>query len=353
MLLAELAAALPAAGVEPSVTYLADLDGSPAVPRLRERGVEAVLVPMTLLHDPRGLVRLRRHLAALAPDLVHTHLGYADLLGSAAARSLGLPSVATLHVMEWPRSGKDAVRERLMSAARRRLAARVVAVSEAGRLAYLARGWDEPEHVVTIHNGVAAQARPGAGVAVRAQLGLAPGDLVVATLSVLRAGKGHDVAIDAVARLRERFPRLRLLIVGEGSARPQVQRAAAALGDGAVLAGHRDDVMAVLDAVDLLVHPSRIDAFPTALLEAMAAGVPAVATAVGGIPEIVEDGLTGVLIAAPADGASLATALEPLLADRAVRRCLADAGRGRFAREFSSDRWAQRLRALYDDVLAA
>ncbi|MEY2441025.1 MAG: hypothetical protein QOJ46_451 [bacterium] len=351
MLLAELAAALPAVGVEPSVTYLAELDGSPAVPRLRECGVDPVLVPMTLLHDPRGLARIRRHLKALAPDVVHTHLAHADLLGSTAARSLGIPSVATLHVMEWASEGKEALRERLVSTARRRCAARVIAVSEAGRRAYLARGWDRPAHVVTINNGVAAVPRPGAGVALRAELGLAPTDLVVATLSVLRTDKGHAVAVDAIARLRERFPNLRLLVAGEGPARAEVERAVATLGGAGVLAGHRDDVMAVLDAADVLVHPSRIDAFPTALLEALAAGVPAVATAVGGIPEIVEDGRTGVLVGASADGAALAAALEPLLADRALRGQLAAWGRERFAARYSAARWAQNLRGLYDDVL--
>jgi glycosyltransferase involved in cell wall biosynthesis len=168
---------------------------------------------------------------------------------------------------------------------------------------------------------------------------------------VLRTDKGHAVAVDAIARLRERFPNLRLLVAGEGPARAEVERAVATLGGAGVLAGHRDDVMAVLDAADVLVHPSRIDAFPTALLEALAAGVPAVATAVGGIPEIVEDGRTGVLVGASADGAALAAALEPLLADRALRGQLAAWGRERFAARYSAARWAQNLRGLYDDVL--
>jgi glycosyltransferase involved in cell wall biosynthesis len=353
MLLADLAGSLPGVDVTASVTYLAELDGSPAVARLRERGIEPALVPMTLLHDPRGQWRLRCHLATLRPDVVHTHLAHADLLGSVAARSLGIPSVTTLHVMEWATTGKAGARERLVALARRRLAARVVAVSEAGRRAYLERGWDEPLHVVKIHNGVVATPCPGAGAAVRAELGFAEDDLVVATLSVLREGKGHGATVDAIVRLREQFDRLRLLVVGEGPARGEIERAVGALGGAGVLTGHRDDVMRILDAVDVLVHPSRIDAFPTALLEAMAAGVPVVAAAVGGIPEIVDDATTGVLVAPPADGVALAATLAPLLADRARRAALGGHARERFAERFSADRWALSLRGLYDDVLAA
>ena len=155
----------------------------------------------------------------------------------------------------------------------------------------------------------------------------------------------------ALAR-RERFPRLRLLIVGDGPLRAEVERRAASLGGVAVVAGHRDDVMAVLDGVDVLLHPSLVDAFPTALLEAMAAAVPVVATSVGGIPEIVEDGSTGTLIEAPPRPEAVAGALLPLLADAGRRTELGRRGRERFEREFSAQRWAERLRGVYETALA-
>jgi glycosyltransferase involved in cell wall biosynthesis len=117
------------------------------------------------------------------------------------------------------------------------------------------------------------------------------------------------------------------------------------------LAGHREDVMEVLDASDLLLHPSRIDAFPGALLEAMAAGVPVVATAVGGIPDIIENGVSGILVPAPATPATLRDAVAPLLADAGLREVLGRRGRQRFELEFSVERWVERLRALYEEVL--
>jgi glycosyltransferase involved in cell wall biosynthesis len=351
MLLGDLASALPGVGVDLSVAYLNEFHDSPASVRLREQGLEPVLVPITLLHDPRGFARVRRYLMRLRPDLVHTHLGYADLLAGPAARSLGIPSVSTLHVMEWERGGKEGVKERLMALARRAGARRIVAVSEAGRRAYLERFGERPERVVTIHNGVARAPRPGAGPGVRDALGLGRDDLVLAMVTVLRRGKGHDVAAGAVARLRERFPRLRLLVLGDGPDREEIARTVAPLGDAGVMAGHRDDVMEVLDAVDVVVHPTHADAFPTALLEGMAASVPILATAVGGIPEIVDAGVTGILMEGPPSVSQLAGALEPLLADVRRQREMGAAGRARFEERFSADRWAGRLRALYDEVL--
>jgi glycosyltransferase involved in cell wall biosynthesis len=352
MLLTDLAGVAPAAGVELSVTYLRDMDGSPAADPLRRAGVDPVLVPMTRLHDPRGLLRVRRHLAALRPDVVHTHLGYADLLAGTAARSLGIPAVSTQHVMVWDGEGREGAKNRLMSFARRHAARRIVAVSEAGRAAYLAQGWDRPQRVVTVHNGVARTPVPGAGPGVRAELGLGPDDVVAAMVTVLREGKGHEVAAEAVAALRSSHPRLRLLVLGEGPHRADIERVLAPLGDAVVFGGHRDDVMRVLDAVDVLLHPTRWDAFPTALLEAMAAGVPVVATAVGGIPEIVDDGVTGLLVPAPPTGPDVTTALAALHDDAGRRRAMGDAGRARFAERFAVGAWARRLRALYDEVLA-
>lgn len=351
MLLSDFALGAPKAGIDLAVAYLAEREESAAAAPLRAAGIEPVLLPMTRLWNPAGLWRVRRHLARTRPDLVHTHLAYADLLGGLAARSLGIPAVSTLHVMEWEGGRRESVKGRLFAWARRRCAARVIAVSETARRAYLETGWDAPEHVETVHNGIAREAEAGAGPAVRAELGIGADEVVAATISVLRAGKGHDAAIAAVGALRARHPRLRLLIVGTGPARPEIERLAAPLGAAAVLTGHRADVMRVLDAVDVVVHPSRVDAFPTALLEAMAAGVPVVATAVGGIPEIVEPGRTGILVDAPPDVEALTRALEGLVADPALRRRLGEAGRERRGREFTAEHWARRTRAVYEAAL--
>jgi glycosyltransferase involved in cell wall biosynthesis len=187
---------------------------------------------------------------------------------------------------------------------------------------------------------------------VREELGIPADAPVVAMLSALRPEKAHDVAVAAVLELAGRFPGLRLLVVGDGAGRPEVDRLAAEAGDAVTVTGYRDDVMEVLDAVDVLLHPSRVDAFPTAILEAMAASVPVVATAVGGIPEMVRDSETGVLVEPPPESRRVAHALAALLADPELRRRLGAGGRSRFTAEFSLDRWVARTRAVYDQVLA-
>lgn len=347
LLLSDLARVAPDSGIDLSVSYLSDGGDSVAARRLAGHGIEPERVQVAGLLSPASLRSMRRHLAARAPDLVHTQLEYADVLGGVAARSLGIPSVCTLHVMRWGSGSRDRARARLAAFARRRCAYRVIAVSDAARRAYLAHGWDSDRHLVTIPNGTAAAAEPGAGAAVRAGLGIEGDELVVGMLTVLRPGKGHELAAAAVRALLPRFGRLRLLVAGDGPARAQVAELLRPLGDRATMTGHRDDVMALLDACDVLVHPSSVDAFPTALIEAMAASVPVIATRVGGIPEIVLDGETGLLIDAPPREAQLSGALAELLADPARRRAMGQSARARYDAQLTADRWVQRLSGLY------
>jgi glycosyltransferase involved in cell wall biosynthesis len=350
VLLADFAAVASPEGVELSVGYLKEVGMGHAAVRLRAVGVEPRCVAIPPRLGLEAFRRVRRHLAHVRPDLVHTQLGYSDLLGGPAARSLGLPTVATIHSHAPPATARERVKARMMTTARHVSAARVIAVSESARAAYLSAG-AAPKRVVVVHNGILGRAEPGAGGRVRSELRLGEHNLVAAMVSSLRPEKGHDVALDTLRASLERFPSLRLVVVGDGPLRPWLERAAAPLGDRVVLAGYRPDILAVLAAADVLVQPSRADAFPTAILEAMAASVPVVATDVGGIGELVRDGVTGTLVAAPPRPAAFAAALAPLLEERALRQRLGAAGRERFEHEFTAARWARRLREVYVEVL--
>ena len=351
-------------GIEVRVSYLRDYGGPVAA--FEETGIEPFCIGTSSLLGRRDRARVREHLARSEPDVLHTHLGYSDVLGGLAARSLGIPTVSTLHAIIWSTgSVRERIKERLMAAVRRRSAFPVIAVCDAARRAYLSRGWDEPDRVLTVHNGIRDQSAPGGGKRVREELGLSPSDVVVTMVSVLRRDKaglfpppsvltvaGHEIAAAAVGDLAAEFPGLRLLVVGDGPDRPAVERAMSHLGNRALVIGHRGDVPDVLDATDVLIHPAYADAFPTVLLEAMAAGVPIVATAVGGIPEIVGDGEAGVLIGEPPRADELVTALRPLLADAAERARLGQAGRRRYEGAFTADRWVQRMLPVYEAAQA-
>ena len=359
-LLSHFAQGALAAGIDVSVAYLHPRTES--VESLQRLGIEPTYVPVRSLLHPRDRRAVRDHLQAVAPDLLHTHLGTSDVLGSKAARSLRIPSVSTLHVMDWEGIGRGLGREqvklRFLARTRRRCAARVIAVSEAARRSYVEHGLDSPAHVVTAHNGVLDETRPGGGARIRDELGIGRDELVVGMVGVLRGGKGHDVAINAVAALRVRFTAIRLLVVGEGTERARLEALAREREAPVAFCGFRDDVQQVLDAVDVVAHPSSIDALPTALIEAMAAGVPVVATDVGGIPELVGDGQTGLLIPSPssadvpASAGDLASALATVLDDPELRRRLGQAGRQRFEAAFTAERWIERLVPIYEEALS-
>jgi glycosyltransferase involved in cell wall biosynthesis len=350
-LLSEYAIGAREAGIEVSVGYLNERAG--AAGRLREVGVEPMLVPIRSMLGRADRALVRRHVAEAAPDLLHTHLGYSDFLGGLAARALGIPSVATIHVMHWDDTLREQTKARIIALARRRCHAKVLAVSEAARRHYLDKGWDRPDHLITVHNGIVGQSRPGARERVRAELGLADDDLVLTMVTVLRLGKGHEIAAEAVQRLSARHPRLKLVVMGEGPDRAELTEQLSFLGDRVTLTGHRDDVMDVLAASDILLHPSRFDAFPTALLEAAAAARPAVATNVGGIPEIVEDGVTGTLIDAPPTTDELVDALGPMVGDASLREAIGRRARERFEASFTIERWFERLLPVYEEAIAA
>ena len=354
MLLGDMAAAAPSAGIDMSVGYLHDVNGSPALPRLREHGVEPQLLEVERMADLRSLRRVRAHLQAINPDVVHTHLTIADVLGGVAARSLGIPAVCTIHLIgraaSDPPGARTTIKSGVTALARRIGDSRIVAVSEAARLAYLERYRERGARVVTIHNGIVAPVPKLGRAQVRAALGIDADAPVLALVAVLREGKGHEVAIEAVARLQDRFPALTLLVVGDGPLRKQIEMLAAPLAGRVIFTGHRGDVADLLGAVDVLLHPTSMDAFPTVLLEACAASLPILATRVGGIPEIVIDEHNGLLLDLPANAAAVAAGLERLLGDTQLRARMGIAARARFEHEFSAELWAKRLRGLYEEV---
>jgi glycosyltransferase involved in cell wall biosynthesis len=237
-----------------------------------------------------------------------------------------------------------------MIALANRWSSRVITVSAALGDEYVRRGLS-PKRLAVVHNGIEVQRFHHSFDETRRRLhrefAIPGGAPIVATVSVLRPAKGIEVLIEAI----EAVPDAVFLIIGDGPKREEWQQLATARGVGGRIrwAGFRTDVDALLAGCDLLAHPSLDEAFPTVLLEAMAAGLPVVATDVGGIPEIVQPGITGSLVPA-GDAGLLADAIRRSLGDRVLLHRMREAALQR-ASVFSTTSWIARLTSLYREVL--
>ncbi|MFW6162715.1 MAG: glycosyltransferase family 4 protein [Planctomycetota bacterium] len=218
----------------------------------------------------------------------------------------------------------------------RYMADRHITPSEYGRRELLGYGYFPPERIRAVPNGVVIPpADPTARGRLRAELGL--GDApALSVVSRLHPDKGIQDLLRATAGLRADFPALRLLVVGDGAYRSSLEQQTGRLGleDAVLFTGFRTDVNDLLRAADVFVLPSYHENMPYGVLEAMAAGLPVVATAVGGVPEVVVDGETGILVP-PRDAGPLQDALASLLRDPAAASAMGHAGTQRVRAHFT------------------
>jgi glycosyltransferase involved in cell wall biosynthesis len=318
--------------VEPVLVGLDD-PAWDAEPFYADLTVPALRLPAPRDLDPLLLVRLARALRSIGPDVVHTHLVHADVYGAVACGRARL--VSTKHNDDRFRLGAFRYVERLLATR----AARVIAITEALRRFTVERVGLPAGKVTTIHYGLDELPRAWG----QTDLALPQGKIVLA-IARLVPQKGIDVAIRATAGLDAT-----LVVLGEGPERPRLEALGRELGVRLVLPGRVGDVASVLRRADVLVHPARWEGFGLALLEAMLAELPVVATRVSSIPEIVVDGETGLLVP-PDDPPALSAALARVLADPGGYGA---AGRARARAEFSVERMARRTLALYEKALRA
>lgn len=348
--LAQLACGLDRSRFAPEVLCL--LEDGPLADTLRARGVPVSRLDLGTLYAPQGLVglfSLARRFRARQVDILHTYLISANVYGTLAARLGGVPTVITTRRdMGFSRTWKLRILEEWLV---NRMVDRVVAVSSAvANCARHERGIAKPG-VATIENGVdigewspARHSRDDA----RREWALAAEDPVVGVIATLSPVKGHDDFLRAAALVARQQPRARFFLVGDGPLRTTLEAQARVLGiaDRVVFAGARDDVARLLAMLDVVVLPSQTEGMSNALLEAMAMARPVVATAVGGNPEVVRDGVTGLLVP-PGDPETLARAIARLLERPEDARALGCSGRKRVEKDFTVQKMVARYEALY------
>jgi glycosyltransferase involved in cell wall biosynthesis/CelD/BcsL family acetyltransferase involved in cellulose biosynthesis len=284
-------------------------------------------------------------------DVLHAHKFGSNVWGTLVGRAARVP-VVVAHEHMWSFSG-----QRLRRFLDRHLIARgsdaFIAVSRESRRRMIELERIPPADVTYIPNGI-PPAADGDPTKLRRELGIGPDDPLVGAVAVLRPEKAIDVLIRAAALLGEQFPSLRVAIAGDGPERAALEALAADLGAGDVVRflGMRADVPDVLAGLDVAVLCSTFEGGPLALMEYMRAGKPIVATRVGGIPELIDDGVHGLLVDS-GDHQQLAAAIGRLLADREQAARLGAHARERQRREFDADRMVRELERLYEDLYAS
>ncbi|HSO30612.1 MAG TPA: glycosyltransferase [Candidatus Sulfomarinibacteraceae bacterium] len=323
-----------------------------AVRKLERAGISVCVIDVP--DDDLAIEAVAAHLGAIRADVVHNHMYRAEIVGTQAAwrvADAGLPRpyvVGTVHSSR-VRSEEDRAEVRRLTAKMDHLIA--VSTSIVGKIAHEGR-FGPP--ISLIYNGVDLERydHQAPCCTLREEYGLPAEGPIVGVVARLEAEKGHPTLIDAWPGVLAEFPDATLLVVGEGSRREALEAQAAGLGvdRSVVFTGRRDDVPAVTAALDVAVLPSYREAQGLTILEAMALSRPVVASNVGGIPEMIEDGVTGLLVP-PHDSPALAGAIARLLRDHPLADTLARAGHDLVHERFCVELMARAVETIYDEAV--
>lgn len=300
------------------------------------------------LLDPAAFARLLKVVDEEKIDLIHAQLQYATIFAAGVHWRKKTPVVVTRHLIgddefHW----REKMRNRVEQWVIRQTVTKVISVSDAAKEHYRKLVNLPPERFITIYNGIDVDKFTPAEdkSAIRQNLNLPTDQPVVIMVGVMRQGKGQNVLIEAAKQVENAH----FWLVGDGEERPNLEKQAAGLENRLHFLGQRMDIPDLLKAADLFVLPSDSEALPTVLIEAGAAGLPCIATRVGGIPEIIQDGTTGVIIP-PRDPLALAQAMHRLLSEPEKIQQMGLAARQRILKFFTLPQQAEATMKLYEEI---
>ncbi len=316
----------------------------------RQSGIPVHVVPslereIKPLPDMKALYALRALMRAVEPDLVHAHTFKAGFLGRFVAKRLRIPAIYTVHM--WPFGRAVPLSWRVVAPVCERMAAgwcdKIISVSAVGTRDAAEFGIGDREQVVSILNGILDHPA-------RASLDRDQG-LICTMVARFTDFKDHGVLLRAFARVPGEA---RLKLVGDGDTLDAARSLAEDLGirERVEFKGSRADVPEILAETDVFVLASKTETLPISILEAMRAGLPVIASDVGGVSEEVIDEETGLLVE-PGSVDDLAGALQRLLADKQLRISMGKSGRRRFERVFQADKMLEKTGSIYRQVLEA
>jgi glycosyltransferase involved in cell wall biosynthesis len=350
VLLRDLARGLLTRGYRVSVRYITH---GPIAEELESMGIPTVRLPKLALVDPVLIWRMLAEILQEKPDIVHTHLFKSDIHGRVAARMTGKPVViSTLHnCHNW---AKNPILGNIYGITSR-LADQIVAVSEEVRDYAVRYAHIDPKRVTTIPNAIPLdrfEDTQPSGAIIRQEFNI-PGDApLIGIIARLTEQKDHETFLRAAARILEHIPETRFMIVGDGPLRSSLEKLALSLGirNSVVFGGVRKDIPSILSALDILVFSSRWEGLPVALLEGMASHLPVVATAVGSIPAVLDNEVTGTLVS-PANSDEIAQACIRLIKDPSLRQQMGRAGYTKILENYSLDSMIDKTDCLYQTLL--
>lgn len=318
----------------------------------RDAGVRLLTLDRRRRLDPGAWAPFWSLLRGGGVDVLHSHMFGSNVWGTVFGRLSGVP-VVIAHEHGWSFRGSP-LRRMLDRELIARNADIFLAVSRDYRRKMISVEGISPSDVLFLPNGIAAPKAAGGDRDVGAELGIPAGAPVLGAVGVLRPEKALDVLLRAVALLTLELPDLRALVVGDGPERGRLESLARELRlEGRVIfTGIRRDVPDVLRVLDVAVCCSDYEGSPLSVLEYMEAAKPIVATRVGGVPDLIDDGVHGVLVE-PQDPPALAAAIAGALRDRSAAKKLGERARDRRRAEFELEVMIRRLEAVYEDLYRA
>lgn len=343
----------------PRVCVFREKYGNPIAKELMHLGIPVDFFDVDRLRDLSVIPRLLRYFRQHKVDLVHTQLEFANTFGNIVSKLDGVPSVCTLHTMETPTWGtKKYFHLKLMRWSLRMFCDKIITVAADARQHYLTHGKDSPEKVITIYNGIDLsrfkELSKEAHNRLRESLGIPQKAPLIITVAVLRPAKGIQYMLKAFPDILGTLPDAYYLVVGDGEYRNKLGQMANDLGMGerVKFAGFRQDVPYLLAISDLFVLPTLEEVLPTVLAESMAACRPIVVSAVGGVPEMVQDGVNGLLLP-PREPKLLAEGCIRLLSNPKEAHKLGKAGWEIVNERFNILKQVKKLGNIYEELLTA
>jgi glycosyltransferase involved in cell wall biosynthesis len=330
----------------------------------REKGVNPVILSnlgrdLNPIHDLSTLWQLYSLFRREKPDIVHTHTAKAGTVGRLAARLAGVPVIVHTfhgHVLHGSFGPLKTHFFRKVEQLLARCSSAIIAVSEQCRQDLLAYGISTPEHIQMIPLGLELDRfrvrDPAVRAALRQEWGIPPEAFLTGMIARMVPIKRHEDLFRAIALVLPAFPDAWFAVIGDGELRPPLEALARELGIAhrVVFTGFRNDTPAVYQALDLTALTSANEGLPVTVIESLSAGKPVVATRVGGVPELIQDGETGFIVQ-PNDPASIAEGLKKALANPGLTRNMGIEAQEMTIERYSSRRLLRDIEALYAQLL--